>query len=121
MRPEGRWSRKTVPVPPGDRHQSDAAAERPLRVLNLPLVGVWVKLIRIPYRMLFPAIVGLCCIGAYTVNSNLFDLYVMAFFAVFGYVCLKLDCEPAPLILGFVLGPLMEETSGGRPSFREVI
>jgi TctA family transporter len=70
---------------------------------------MWVKLLRIPYRLLFPAIVGFCCIGAYTVNSNIFDVYVMAFFAIFGYLCLKLDCEPAPLILGFVLGPLMEE------------
>jgi TctA family transporter len=80
-----------------------------LVVLNLPLVGMWVKLLRIPYRLLFPAIVGFCCIGAYTVNSNIFDVYVMAFFSIFGYLCLKLDCEPAPLILGFVLGPLMEE------------
>ena len=80
-----------------------------LVVLNLPLVGIWVRLLRIPYRLLFPAIIGFCCIGAYAVNSNVFDLFVMAFFAVFGYLCLKLDCEPAPLILGFVLGPLMEE------------
>jgi putative tricarboxylic transport membrane protein len=80
-----------------------------LLVLNLPLVGLWVKLLRVPYRLLFPAIVAFCCIGAYAVNSNAFDLYVMAFFAAFGYLCLKLDCEPAPLILGFVLGPLMEE------------
>jgi putative tricarboxylic transport membrane protein len=58
---------------------------------------------------MFPAIVGFCCIGAYAVNSNTYDVFVMAFFTVFGYVCLKLDCEPAPLILGFVLGPLMEE------------
>jgi TctA family transporter len=80
-----------------------------LVVLNLPLVGMWVKLLRIPYRLMFPAIVAFCCIGAYTVNTNIFDVYVMAFFSVFGYICLKLDCEPAPLILGFVLGPLMEE------------
>jgi TctA family transporter len=80
-----------------------------LLVLNLPLVGMWVKLLRVPYRLLFPAIVAFCCIGAFAVNSNPFDLYVMAFFAAFGYLCLKLDCEPAPLILGFVLGPLMEE------------
>jgi TctA family transporter len=80
-----------------------------LVVLNLPLVGMWVKLLRIPYRLLFPAIIGFCCIGAYVVNTNLFDIYVLAFFAVFGYLCLKLECEPAPLILGFVLGPLMEE------------
>jgi len=78
-------------------------------VLNLPLVGLWVKLLRIPYRMLYPAIVVFCCIGAYTVNSNIFDIYVMAFFAIFGYLCIKLDCEPAPLILGFVLGPMLEE------------
>jgi len=80
-----------------------------LVVLNLPLVGMWVKLLRMPYRFLYPSIVVFCCIGTYTVNSNLFDVYVMAFFAVFGYVCVKLDCEPAPLILGFVLGPMMEE------------
>jgi TctA family transporter len=80
-----------------------------LVVLNLPLVGMWVKLLRIPYRLMFPAIVGLCCIGAFAVNANAFDVFVMAFFAIFGYLCLKLDCEPAPLILGFVLGPLMEE------------
>ena len=80
-----------------------------LVVLNLPLVGIWVKLLRIPYRLLFPSIIGFCCVGAYAVNSNTFDIFVMAFFAVFGYLCLKLECEPAPLILGFVLGPLMEE------------
>ena len=80
-----------------------------LVVLNLPLVGVWVRFLRIPYRLLFPSIIAFCCIGTYTVNTNVFDVFVMAFFSVFGYVCLKLDCEPAPLILGFVLGPMMEE------------
>jgi TctA family transporter len=80
-----------------------------LVVLNLPLVGIWVRLLRIPYRLLFPSIIGFCCIGTYAINSNAFDVYVMAFFSVFGYLCLKLDCEPAPLILGFVLGPMMEE------------
>ena len=80
-----------------------------LVVLNLPLVGLWVKLLRVPYRLLFPAIIVFCCIGVYIVNSKTFDVFVMAFFAVFGYVALKLDCEPAPLILGFVLGPMMEE------------
>src|SRR2546425_1011684 len=80
-----------------------------LVILNLPLVGLWVRFLRIPYRLLFPAIVGFCCIGTYTINSNMFDVFVMAFFSVFGYLCLKLDCEPAPLILGFVLGPMMEE------------
>ena len=80
-----------------------------LVVLNLPMVGVWVRLLRVPYRLLYPAIIVFCCIGAYTINSKPFDAYVMAFFAIFGYVALKLDCEPAPLILGFVLGPMMEE------------
>src|SRR5467141_4013537 len=80
-----------------------------LVIINLPMVGVWVRLLRVPYRLLFPAIIIFCCIGAYTINSKPFDAYVMAFFAVFGYVALKLDCEPAPLILGFVLGPMMEE------------
>src|SRR6266540_2162194 len=80
-----------------------------LVVLNLPMVGVWVRLLRVPYRLLYPAIIVFCCIGAYTINSKPFDAFVMAFFAVFGYVALKLDCEPAPLILGFVLGPMMEE------------
>jgi TctA family transporter len=70
---------------------------------------MWVKLLRLPYRFLFPSIVVFCCIGTYTVNSNVTDLYVMGAFALFGYLCMKLDCEPAPLILGFVLGPMMEE------------
>src|SRR6266542_2555666 len=80
-----------------------------LVILNLPLVGLWVRLLRVPYRLLYPAIVAFCCIGAYTINNKPFDLFVMGFFAIFGYVALKLDCEPAPLILGFVLGPMMEE------------
>src|SRR6266567_2616501 len=80
-----------------------------LVILNLPMVGVWVRLLRVPYRLLYPAIIVFCCIGAYTINSKPFDAFVMAFFTVFGYVALKLDCEPAPLILGFVLGPMMEE------------
>jgi putative tricarboxylic transport membrane protein len=80
-----------------------------LVVLNLPLVGLWVKLLRVPYRFMFPAIIVFCCIGAYTINSKGFDLYIMAFFSLFGYIALKLDCEPAPLVLGFVLGPMMEE------------
>ena len=80
-----------------------------LVILNLPLIGLWVRLLRVPNRLLFPAIIAFCCVGAYAINSKSFDLAVMAFFAVFGYVALKLDCEPAPLILGFVLGPMMEE------------
>ncbi len=80
-----------------------------LVVLNLPMVGLWVRLLRMPYRMMFPAIIGFCCIGTYTINSNVTDIAVMAAITLFGYLCLKLDCEPAPLILGYVLGPMMEE------------
>src|SRR4029450_2129716 len=80
-----------------------------LVVLNLPMIGVWVRLLRVPYRLLYPAIIAFCCVGAYTINNKPFDLFVLGFFAIFGYVALKLDCEPAPLILGFVLGPMMEE------------
>ena len=80
-----------------------------LVVLNLPLVGIWVRLVRVPYRLMFVAIVAFCCVGTYTINSNVTDLAVLGFFTVFGYLCIKLGCEPAPLILGFVLGPMMEE------------
>src|SRR5207247_10624740 len=83
--------------------------KRVVVVWRLPVVVVVVRLLRLPYRLLFPAIIAFCCIGAYTINNKPFDAFVMAFFAVFGYVALKLDCEPAPLILGFVLGPMMEE------------
>jgi putative tricarboxylic transport membrane protein len=80
-----------------------------LIVLNLPLIGLWVKLLTIPYYMLFPIIMAFCAIGVYSVNSNVYDLYAVAFFGFIGYVLTKLRCEPAPLLLGFVLGPLLEE------------
>ncbi|MBV8036325.1 tripartite tricarboxylate transporter permease [Roseateles sp.] len=80
-----------------------------LIVLNLPLIGIWIKLLTVPYRFLFPAIVVFCCIGAYTLNNNSFDVYLTAVFALLGYVFYKLSCEPAPLLLGFILGPMMEE------------
>jgi len=80
-----------------------------LIVLNLPLIGVWIRLLTVPYRMLFPAIVAFCCIGLYTLGNSSFDVYVGAAFALIGYVFYKLACEPAPLILGFILGPMMEE------------
>jgi putative tricarboxylic transport membrane protein len=80
-----------------------------LVILNLPLIGIWIKLLTVPYRFLFPAIVTFCCIGSYTLNNNPFDVYMTAIFAVVGYVFYKLDCEPAPLLLGFILGPMMEE------------
>lgn len=80
-----------------------------LVILNLPLIGLWVRLLSIPYYTLFPAIIVFSAIGVYTVNNNLFDLYTLAAFGVFGYVMGKLNCEPAPLLLGFVLGPMFEE------------
>ena len=80
-----------------------------LLVLNLPLIGLWVKLLAVPYRLLFPAIFVFCCIGVYTVDNKIFDVYQLAVLSALGYMLLKLDCEPAPLILGFILGPMMEE------------
>ena len=80
-----------------------------LVVLNLPFIGVWVKLLTVPYRFLFPSIMAFCCIGLYTLNNSYFDVIIGAAFAVAGYVFHKLSCEPAPLLLGFILGPMMEE------------
>jgi putative tricarboxylic transport membrane protein len=80
-----------------------------LVILNLPLIGIWIKLLTVPYRFLFPAITLFCCIGVYTLNNNNFDVYATAIFAVIGYVFYKLKVEPAPLLLGFILGPMMEE------------
>jgi TctA family transporter len=78
-------------------------------LLNLPLIGIWVKLLKIPYRFMYPAILVFCCIGVYTVNNTVFDVYVTAAFGIIGYLFFKLGCEPPPLLLGFVLGPMMEE------------
>ena len=80
-----------------------------LVVLNLPLIGIWIKLLTVPYRMLYPAILLFCAIGVYTVNNTSFDVMQTAFFGFIGVVFAKLECEPAPLLLGFVLGPMMEE------------
>jgi TctA family transporter len=80
-----------------------------LVVLNLPLIGIWIKLLTVPYRFLFPAIMSFCAIGLYTLNNNNFDVYIAALFGVVGYIFYKLNCEPAPLLLGFILGPMMEE------------
>jgi TctA family transporter len=80
-----------------------------LLVLNLPLVGLWVRLLKVPYRLLFPSIFAFCCIGVYATDNKIFDIYILATLTLVGYLLLKLDCEPAPLILGFVLGPMMEE------------
>jgi TctA family transporter len=80
-----------------------------LLILNLPMVGLWIRLLAVPYRLLFPAIFVFCCIGVYTVDGKIFDVYAIVVLSALAYVLLKLDCEPAPLILGFILGPLMEE------------
>ncbi len=80
-----------------------------LVILNLPLIGIWIKLLTVPYRFLFPAIMAFCCIGLYTLNNNAWDVYMGAAFAIVGYIFYKLSCEPAPLLLGFILGPMMEE------------
>ena len=79
-----------------------------LVLLNLPLIGIWVRLIRVPYRILFPAIVAFACIGTYSINQNVFDIYAIVLFGLLGYFLVKLGCEPAPFLLGFVLGPLLE-------------
>ncbi|MDR6756416.1 TctA family transporter [Mycoplana sp. BE70] len=80
-----------------------------LVILNLPLVGIWVKLLSVPFRVLFPAIILFCCIGVYSVQNSVFDIYLAAAFGLFGYMLRKFDCQPAPLMLGFVLGPMIEE------------
>jgi TctA family transporter len=80
-----------------------------LVVLNLPLIGIWIKLLTVPYRWLFPAIVLFCAIGVYSTNNNTWDVWMVGLFGVVGYAFIKLGCEPAPLLLGFILGPMMEE------------
>jgi putative tricarboxylic transport membrane protein len=93
-----------------------------LLLLNLPLIGMWVKLLRVPYSFLFPFIFLFCLIGAYTVGNNVQDVYIMIFFGILGYLMKKYDYEPAPLVLAFVLGPMFENAfrqsliiSGGSP------
>ncbi|MDO8285558.1 MAG: tripartite tricarboxylate transporter permease [Rhodoferax sp.] len=80
-----------------------------LIILNLPLIGIWIKLLSVPYRWLFPSIVLFCAIGVYSTNNNTFDIWMVAIFGVIGYLFIKLGAEPAPLLLGFILGPMMEE------------
>jgi putative tricarboxylic transport membrane protein len=80
-----------------------------LVIINLPLIGMWIKLLTVPYRMLYPAILVFCCIGVYSLSNSPFDVAMTAFFGLLGYIFIKLDCEPAPLLLGFILGPMMEE------------
>ena len=80
-----------------------------LVILNLPLVGLWVRMIMVPYRLLYPAILVFCAIGVFSLRNSQFDIYMMALFGILGYVFSKLGCEPAPMLLAFILGPLMEE------------
>jgi TctA family transporter len=80
-----------------------------LLILNLPLVGLWVSLLKVPYRMLFPCIMVFSCIGIYSLNNSPFELYLTAIFGFIGFLWMRLECSPVPLMLGFVLGPLMEE------------
>ena len=80
-----------------------------LVVLNLPLIGLWVRMLTIPYRVLFPAIVAFAAIGTFSVGLNAWDIYAIAFFGLLGYALIKLGCEPAPFLLGFILGPLLED------------
>jgi putative tricarboxylic transport membrane protein len=94
-----------------------------LVVLNLPMIGLWVKLLQVPYRLLFPAIMAFSAIGIYSVNTSSFEIYLTAAFGIFGFVCMKLGFPLAPMLLGYVLGPMMEENlrrsmlqSGGDPS-----
>src|ERR687896_1351401 len=80
-----------------------------LVLLNLPLIGLWVRMLRIPYQVLFPMIILFAAIGTFSVEFNAYDVYAIAFFGILGYILIKCGCEPAPLLLGFVLGPLLEE------------
>jgi TctA family transporter len=80
-----------------------------LIILNLPLIGIWIKMLSVPYRWLFPSIVLFCAIGVYSTNNATFDIWMVALFGVIGYLFIKLGTEPAPLLLGFILGPMMEE------------
>ncbi|HKX37554.1 MAG TPA: tripartite tricarboxylate transporter permease, partial [Burkholderiales bacterium] len=80
-----------------------------LVILNLPLIGIWIKLLTVPYRFLYPSILVFMAIGVFSLSNNPWDVLVMAAFGLLGYICVKLECEPAPMILGFILGPLMEE------------
>jgi putative tricarboxylic transport membrane protein len=80
-----------------------------LVILNLPLIGLWVSLLKVPYRLLFPAIMAFSAIGIYSVNNSVVEIYLAAIFGVLGFVWVKLGFSPTPMLLGFVLGPLMEE------------
>jgi TctA family transporter len=80
-----------------------------LVILNLPMIGLWVRMIMVPYHFLFPGILVFCAIGVFSLNNTEFDVYMMAGFGIFGYICSKIGAEPAPMLLGFIIGPMMEE------------
>jgi TctA family transporter len=80
-----------------------------LVILNLPMIGIWVRLLLVPYRFLFPAILLFCCIGLYSVQNDVTDIYLAVICAALGYVFLKLRCDPVPLLLAFIIGPMLEE------------
>jgi putative tricarboxylic transport membrane protein len=80
-----------------------------LVILNLPLIGIWIKLVSVRFRLLYPAILLICCIGVYSLSNSTFEVMLTCLFCVLGYYLVKLDCEPAPLLLGMILGPMMEE------------
>ena len=80
-----------------------------LLILNLPLIGIWVKLLSTPYRLLYPAILLFCAVGVYSVRNSVFDIGMMTLFGLIGYVLIRLEADPAPLLLGLVLGPMMEQ------------
>ncbi|MBM4315175.1 MAG: tripartite tricarboxylate transporter permease [Deltaproteobacteria bacterium] len=80
-----------------------------LIILNLPLIGIWIKLLTVPYRWLYPAIVLFCAVGVFSTNNSTWDIWMLGLFGVIGYLFIKLGAEPAPLLLGFILGPMMEE------------
>jgi TctA family transporter len=94
-----------------------------LLILNFPLIGIWIQLLRVRYQILFPIITAVCCVGVFSLDNQTFNVFVMAAFGLVGFVLVKLDCEPAPLLLGFILGPMLEENlrramlvSGGDPT-----
>jgi putative tricarboxylic transport membrane protein len=80
-----------------------------LLILNLPLIGIWVELLHVPYRLLFPAILLFCAVGVFSVNNASFDIVLATLLGGFGYLLHKLGCEAAPLLLGFIIGPMLEE------------
>jgi putative tricarboxylic transport membrane protein len=92
-----------------------------LIILNLPMIGMWVRMVSVPYHYLFPSILVFCSVGVFSLNNTEFDIHLMALFGLLGYVFVKLDCEPAPMLLAFILGPLWRSICAVRCCFRAVI